>query len=234
MRIDATNWQMVEALLARGETRAVIPLGCTEQHARLSLSTDSILAERVAVEAADPLGVPVFPVVPYGITPYFLAFPGTVSLRLETYGHLLRDILDSLAGQGFREFMLVNGHGGNQPAQVIAAEWQGSRPACTVTLHNWWNAPRTWGAVQAVDPIASHASWMENFPWTRLPGVDQPSGSKPPIDIARMRSQGPQGVRTLLEDGNFGGLYQRDDEDMLSIWSVAVEETRALIETMRV
>ncbi len=230
MKIDAANWSLVDALLARGETRAVIPLGCTEQHAGLSLATDSILAERVAVEAAEPSGVPVFPVLPYGITPYFLAYPGTVSLRVETYARVLRDILDSLAGQGFRRFLLVNGHGGNQPAQAIASEWQLDHPDCTVVLHNWWNAKRTWEAVQAVDPVASHASWMENFPWTRLAGVEAPGEAKPPIDIGRMRSMGPRQLRDDLGDGNFGGLYQRRDAEMLSIWSTAIDETRSLIE----
>ena len=80
-------------------------------------SVDSILAERVAVDAAEPLGVPVFPPVTYGITPYFLAFPGTISLRVETYARLIRDVLDSLASSGFRRIVIVNGHGGNQPAQ---------------------------------------------------------------------------------------------------------------------
>ena len=67
------NWMMVEDYLERDD-RAVLPLGSTEQHAYLSLSVDSILAERLAVEAAEPLGVPVFPVLAYGITPYFRAF----------------------------------------------------------------------------------------------------------------------------------------------------------------
>ena len=84
MRISEMNWMMVEEYL-KSDDRAVLPLGCTEQHAYLSLSVDSILAERLAVEAADPLGVPVFPVLAYGITPYFRAFPGTVTLRVETY-----------------------------------------------------------------------------------------------------------------------------------------------------
>jgi creatinine amidohydrolase len=83
MRISEMNWMMVEEYL-KSDERAVLPLGCTEQHAYLSLSVDSILAERLAVEAADPLGVPVFPVLAYGITPYFRAFPGTVTLRVET------------------------------------------------------------------------------------------------------------------------------------------------------
>jgi Creatinine amidohydrolase len=49
--------------------RIVLPLGSTEQHAYLSLATDSILAERVAVEAAEPTGVPVPPVLAYSLTP---------------------------------------------------------------------------------------------------------------------------------------------------------------------
>jgi creatinine amidohydrolase len=36
-------------------------------------------------------------------------------------------------------------------------------------------------------------------------------------------------MRELMGDGNFGGLYARPDEEMLAIWAVAVEETRALI-----
>jgi len=50
------------------------------------------------------------------------------------------------------------------------------------------------------------------------------------IDLERMRLKDPAGVREYLGDGNFGGFYQHADEDMLAIWKVAVEETRALIE----
>src|SRR2546430_13258969 len=84
VRISEMNWMTVEEYLRRDD-RCVLPLGSTEQHAYLSLSVDSILAERLAIDAAEPLGVPVFPVLAYGITPYFRAFPGTISLRVQTY-----------------------------------------------------------------------------------------------------------------------------------------------------
>ncbi len=229
MRISEMHWQQVEEYLRRDD-RAVVPLGSTEQHAYLSLSTDSILAERVAAEAAEPLGVPVFPAVAYGITPYFRAYPGTLSLRVETYLRLVRDLLDGLREQGFRRIVLVNGHGGNQPAQALAEEWLGDHPEMQVKWHSWWNAPMTWAQVQATDPVASHASWMENFPWTRLTGVTQPTGQKPPVDVGALRHRGPAGVRAGLGDGNFAGVYQRSDPELLAIWSVAVAETRALIE----
>jgi len=229
MTIAAMNWTDVERRLGLDD-RAILPLGSTEQHGFLSLSVDSILSERVATEAAQPLEVPVFPVVPYGITPYFLGYPGTVSLRVETYIALVRDILDGLHRQGFRRILIVNGHGGNAPAGAFAAEWMADRPGTAVKFHNWWNAPKTFAKVQDIDPVASHASWMENFPWTRLAGVVQPTERKTMVDFDRMRVAGPEGIRRLLGDGNFGGLYERPDADMLAIWAVAVAETRALLE----
>ncbi len=99
-----------------------------------------------------------------------------------------------------------------------------------VKFHNWWNAPKTFAKVQEIDPVASHASWMENFAWTRLPGVAMPTERKPMIDLAYMRVLDPAGVRKLLGDGNFGGYYQRSDAEMQAIWDIAVAETRALIE----
>jgi creatinine amidohydrolase len=229
MKISEMNWRQVEAYLKKDD-RAILPLGSTEQHAGLSLCVDSILAEKVSLEAAEPLGVPVFPVMSYGITPYFLAFPGSVSLRVATYGRLLEDIFSSLRGHGFRRLLIVNGHGGNQPAQSIAAEWQAAHPDVTIRLHNWWNAPKTFAKVQEIDPVASHASWMENFPWTRLADVVQPTRQKPMIDLARLRAMSPEAVRAYLGDGNFGGVYEKPDEEMLALWAVGVAETRGQLE----
>ena len=61
MRVHDMNWMQVEEYL-RSDDRVVLPLGSTEQHGYLSLGVDVILSERVSVEAAEPLGVPVLPV----------------------------------------------------------------------------------------------------------------------------------------------------------------------------
>jgi creatinine amidohydrolase len=229
MKIADMNWMQVEAALAR-DPRAVVPVGSTEQHAYLSLSVDSILAERVATDAAAPLGVPVFPVLNYGITPYFRAYPGTVSLRLDTYQRIVADILESLAGSGFTRILFVNGHGGNIPGGSILQEWMNDHPGVAVKWHNWWNAPKTAAAVAAVDPVGSHASWMENFPWTRLAGVTMPAGQKPAIDLSRMRLMDAAAVRAYIGDGNFAGEYQKTDDEMMRVWRAGVEETREALE----
>jgi creatinine amidohydrolase len=229
MRITDMNWMQVEDYLKR-DNRCVLPVGCTEQHAYLSLSVDSILAERVALESAEPLNIPVFPVLHYGITPYFRAYPGTISLKTETYLRIIRDILDGMVEQGFKRILVVNGHGGNSPGATLAMEFMVEHPDVTVQWHNWWNAPRTWAKVQQIDPVASHASWMENFPWTRLPGVPMPDVQKPAADLAKLRNLPPKALRETLGDGNYAGYYQRPDEDSQALWDVAIAETRDLLE----
>ncbi len=229
MKISEMNWLQVEAYLERDD-RAVVPLGSTEQHAYLSLCVDNILAERVATEAAEPLGVPVFPPLNYGLTPYFLAYPGTLSLSVETYLGVIGDLLGSLKRSGFKRVLLVNGHGGNTPAQSKAIEWMVANPEVRVKLHNWWNAPETFAKLQDIDPDGSHASWMENFPWTRLEGVDMPEGSKPMVDLAKLRALNPAQVRDYLGEGNMGGVFEKADEVMAELWRTGVAETRAALE----
>jgi creatinine amidohydrolase len=47
VKIRDMTWMQAEDCL-QGDDRYVLPIGCTEQHAYLSLATDNILAERAA------------------------------------------------------------------------------------------------------------------------------------------------------------------------------------------
>ena len=212
------NWMQLEAYLERDD-RIVLPLGSTEQHAYLSLATDNILAERVAVEAAEPLGVPVLPVLAYGVTQRFTAYPGTLSTDPETYVALLRGLVGSLRGQGFGRVLIVNGHGGNSFA---AAHVSGDG----VRWHDWWSSDRQRELIVALGD-GSHASWMENFPWTRLVGVELPDGAKPMVEVSADWT--PTTAREALGDGSFGGVYQRPDADMQQLWDAAIDEIRRLL-----
>lgn len=226
MRIADMNWMQLADYLAHDD-RAVVPLGSTEQHCCQSLTTDLLLSERLAAEACAPLGVPVFPGLAYGVVPDLLAFPGTVSLRVSTFVALLRDVLDSLASHGFRRIILLNAHGGNSPAGLLATEWMADHPGHRTVLHDWWGGPRLRRALTDIDPVGSHGSWMDNFPWNRV--APSPETAKPMIDAQQLRGRSPVEVREVLGDGNFGGVYARPDDVMIPIWVEAVEETRDFI-----
>jgi creatinine amidohydrolase len=224
MRLWDRNWMQVEEYL-RHDDRVLVPLGSTEQHGYLSLGVDAILCERAAVAAAESEGVPVLPALPFGLTPTFTAYPGTINLRTSTYLALVRDLLDALRDQGFRRILLVNGHGGNAPAANVAQEWVGENPQCEVLFHGWLIEPAIWGLAGAIDEVA-HASWVENFPVVRLDGVEIPQGRKPLVSQDELKRADPQGVRALMGDGPGGGPYQRADEDTERVWVAAVELLR--------
>jgi len=228
VRIADLNWMQVEAYLERDD-RVVLPIGSTEQHGYLSLATDVILAERVAVEAAEPLGVPVLPALPFGVAPGFTAYPGTVSLRLDTLVAVLTEVLDVLHGQGFRRFLVVNGHGGNAGAGAPLVAWATGREAARLRFHSWYAGEKAMAAAEALYPDPTHANWFENFPWTRLAGVAMPQEPKPLPAIDEFGD--PARVRETLGDGTFGGAYERPEEEMLRLWQVAVAEVRDLIES---
>ena len=118
MKLAGMNWADVVAAAAR-DPRAVLPIGSVEQHAQLSLCVDMILAEKVALDAAEPLGVPVWPAMPFGLAPYFVDYPGTVTLRVETLLAVMRDVLASIHRAGFHPVAeaLRRRHGGGQRAR---------------------------------------------------------------------------------------------------------------------
>lgn len=231
MRIFDRNWMQVQEYLTHDD-RVVLPVGSTEQHGYLSLGTDAILAERVAVEAAEPLGVPVLPALPFGMAPYFTEYPGSMSLRMSTYIEVLRDLLDCLSGQGFARIAIINGHGGNAPVTGLIREWASiprPRPV-EVAFHSWYNAPRTAEAAARFDPVQMHGAWVENFPWTRIDGVAVPDEPMPPLVRPLVNTLSRTEMRTAAPDGSHGGAYRAPDEVMADVWAAGVAEVRDLIE----
>ncbi len=120
------------AAAARRGTIVVLPVGALEQHGTgLPLGTDLIRAEALVDRIADELPelVVVGPSVPVGISPHHTAFAGTMTLRPATFVLVLREYLDALASHGWRRFLVVTGHGGNNAALgVLAQELMHERP----------------------------------------------------------------------------------------------------------
>ena len=83
MRFEELNWFDVENYL-ENDDRIMLVFGACEQHGYLSLLTDSKIPLAMADAASQKTGVLVGPALNFGASPYFLAYPGTISLRLST------------------------------------------------------------------------------------------------------------------------------------------------------
>ncbi len=119
------NWPDAEALFKEVDI-ALLPVGAIEQHGpHLPLDTDAFdadyLARRVAETCSNPRPL-VLPLVPYGVSYHHDDFKGTVSISNETLSRLVYDIGMAVAGHGIRKLLIINGHGGNDPALNFAAQ----------------------------------------------------------------------------------------------------------------
>jgi len=112
---------------AREDYIVVFPVGAIEQHGpMLPVQVDARLAERWACDGARRareqygLKVLVLPTLPYGQSCFHMRFPGTISLRFDTYISAMCEIMRAVVETGFRSIAIVNGNGGNASAVEVA------------------------------------------------------------------------------------------------------------------
>ena len=94
---------------------AVVTIGSTEQHGtNLPLSTDTLIAESLAVMIAEELDAYLTPPIPIGQSGMWLEYPGSLSLSAETLKAVIADLVESLVKTGFTTILFVSIHGANE------------------------------------------------------------------------------------------------------------------------
>jgi len=209
MRFEEMNWMDVEAYLKQDD-RLILVLGATEEHGFLSLLTDIKIPQALADAASQQTGVLVAPALNFGVSPSFLAFPGTISLRVSTFLDAVEDILRSVYGYGFRKIVILNGHGGNEPARQRIVELANQLTELRVKWYSWWTAKCITQISAKYGLPNNHANWEEAFRFTRV--AELPEGVKPQVVINETLSA--RAEREVIGDGVFGGPYTAPDEVM--------------------
>jgi creatinine amidohydrolase/Fe(II)-dependent formamide hydrolase-like protein len=119
------TWPQMEGRLNTIDT-VLLPVGAIEQHGpHLPLDTDSFDAEYLARRVAEACSPPrplVLPLLPFGVSYHHRDFKGTLSITNETLSRLVYDVGMSCADNGVRKLVIINGHGGNDPALNYAAQ----------------------------------------------------------------------------------------------------------------
>jgi creatinine amidohydrolase len=148
---------------------AVFPTSSTEQHGpHLAVRVDARLVGEVVdramrhVSTARPIVL--LPPLVFGASDHHRPWSGTLSLNLDTYMRVVRDVCESLHLNGFRRVILVNGHGGNDAPNMVAARDVANRLDIRIDAHSYWNINRD--ALVALAPVEfgclpGHASDFE-------------------------------------------------------------------------
>ena len=167
MRLEELNWMDVEKYL-KIDDRLMLVLGSCEQHAYLSLLTDVKAPLALADAASQRSGVLGAPPLNFGHSPYFLAYPGTISLRISTYMLVVEDIIRSVYGQGFKRILIMNGHGGNEAAESRFEELANEFPDLSLSWYSWWKAKGVKEIADRHNIPLTHAGWLEAFSFTKV------------------------------------------------------------------
>lgn len=148
MGSSATHWERSDReKLARllPDAVVVLPIGATEQHGpHLPSGTDALIAHEIARRAADAAasrsGRPlvVAPTLAFGASDHHLPFSGTLSFSPGTMLAVLDDLFRSIAAQGGRRVVLLNGHGGNVGVCHAAAADAASTWGLAVGHLDYW------------------------------------------------------------------------------------------------
>lgn len=119
--LNENTWQDVEEYLTHDDI-ILIPVGSTEQHGPAGpLGVDAYAAIAIAEDTAKKTGVLTTPPLWFSDAPHHLDFPGTIALRPETLIAVIKDIVHSLYRNGFRKFVVINGHKGTNIAPLTVA-----------------------------------------------------------------------------------------------------------------
>jgi creatinine amidohydrolase len=225
MRLEDLNWMDVEEYL-KSEDRLMLVTGACEQHGYLSLLTDVKIPLALADAASQQTGVLVAPPLNFGCSPYFLSYPGTLSLRVGTLTALVEDLVRSAHGHGFCRLLVINGHGGNSPGRAQLRELANALPDLQLAWYDWWDSHSVEAVALKHTLKPDHANWLEAFPFTIVAELPREDKVPPRVPSGIMDAKT---ARQVYGDGSFGGRYQVEESIMQELFDVCLQDVLQLL-----
>ncbi len=175
--IEELTWMEVRDRLAEGATTAIVSTGGVEQNGPyVALGKHNYILESaceiLALELGNALCAPVIKLVPEGgIEPKsgHMRYPGTISVRQETFQMMLTDVVRSLEAHGFTEIVLIGDSGGNQSgmaavAEALDAEWA-ERPVSVVHVPEYYQADVSAFMADSLGIVEAKNDGFHDFYW---------------------------------------------------------------------
>lgn len=159
--MDRINWMEFREVVPSKITTVLLPVGTLEPHGVINNGADNTAPTAIARSIALRTNALIAPTLPYGITGSMEAYPGAFQITESAYRPFVKQILEGLAKNGFRNIIILNGHGGGQTAvlQSVAAEVSSEKRVRTLVI-NWWSFASD-ETKEVFGEDGGHAGWNE-------------------------------------------------------------------------
>lgn len=138
--MERINWMEFKENVPGKIKTVLLPTGTLEPHGVINNGADITAPLAMARSIAQRTNAMIAPALPYGITGSMADYPGAFQITESAYRPFVKQILEGLAKNGFRNIIILNGHGGGQTAvlQSVAAEVSAEQKVRTLVI-NWWS-----------------------------------------------------------------------------------------------
>ena len=137
--LDDLNWIEVGRLVPHTITTVLVPVGTLEPHGVINNGADNIVPESLAVRLAPLTEALIAPTVKYGVTTTLGEYPGTFGITPATFEAYVYEVLRGFADNGFRNIVVLNGHGPNGAPLRRAAERVWHETSARLLVTEWWS-----------------------------------------------------------------------------------------------
>ncbi|MFY9556117.1 MAG: creatininase family protein [Blastocatellia bacterium] len=155
------NWMEFKEVVPAKINTVILPTGTLEPHGVINNGADITAPLGIARKIAREVNAMIAPIIPYGITGSMDAYPGAFSISEAAYRAFTRDVMAGLAKNGFRNIIVINGHGGPQTAVLnqLATEIGQDKRVRTLVI-NWWSYASD-VTLSVFGEDGGHAGWNE-------------------------------------------------------------------------
>lgn len=159
--MERINWMDFKAAVPSKINTVLLPTGTLEPHGVINNGADNTAPTAIAKTIARRTNAMIAPTLPYGITGSMEAYPGAFQITESAYRPFVKQIMEGLAKNGFRNIIILNGHGGPQTAvlQSVAAEVATEKRVRTLVI-NWWSFASD-ETKEVFGEDGGHAGWNE-------------------------------------------------------------------------
>jgi len=155
------NWMEFREVVPSKINTVILPTGTIEPHGVINNGADITAPIAIARKIAAEVNAMIAPIIPYGMTGSMDAYPGAFSISETAYRAYVRDVMLGLAKNGFRNIIVINGHGGPQTAVLnqLATEIGQEKRVRTLVV-NWWSYASD-VTLSVFGEDGGHAGWNE-------------------------------------------------------------------------